>query len=1116
MYDAVTNALIAGAPALDGLDPTNLREELTAAYVEIAAARLSLDQVDAAFSPELTRLLGRMGRLADAYEARIVLGLDGDRRRSIAFVAGSARQFMTLASRLRRPDVATTQLDEDAVGAEIAAALLFLISERSSDAFEAARDIHAAGEPDPIRRALILALSRLARGRLQEIADMDLPAERLAAPDPFGYAADLLFRELLSGVILLAQDGLGLVEGDGVTAAVDRFERVRRLAVDTDTDGDAPIPAGLRAVTAFAGPHHLAGLLLRAAGTFRDSALVRTPAPGGADFERWTKWLRGEAARWPYVWENHRRAIATGYLNCGQSMIMTSPTGSGKTTLAALKIAATIISGKSVVYLAPTHALVGQVERDLNERIGELATAESVDDTTIEDVLPALPTLAVVTPERCFALLTFAPELFANVGLLVFDECHLLGVADRGGGPIVRRVDRRGVDAMLCLLTFISIAPNADLLLLSAMVSNGPEVASWLQSLTERPVHAFDDRWKPTRQLRCCVTYAYRELLSARVAANTKGGAAGVAAVPLGLFSLISGWNPGAPDKLLLRPLAPGPVALGSSNHRLGRRYITANRFEVAASIADRFERAGLKVIIFCDSIPRCVSTANSLNQGREAHAPARDDEQEAWRAAAVSELGGVKGLYDAGERRAAVHHGELLPEERRLVETLFRNRQSGVNVLAATSTLAQGLNLPCEVVILAGTDRVDDGDPAETTRSPLAAHEILNALGRAGRAGQSAIGLAVVVPGQPIACDPASKQVAQSDDLPIIFSEDDQCLPLADPLTTLFDQIEVAAVVAPEAQYLLRRVAASLGANADAAAFNGLVRRTFGFYQRFTDNAAAADAWLAQRRATLTAAIQATAEPPALPWEEELAAKTGATRRFIAALAKAYATAPRDTVDAEPWIDWLLDQFDPAYDDVDAFLRPDTMARVFGRAYTTQPDDMARRRLALLGVRAMLKPWFAGEPLLQLEARLAGFIIAYEIGVKQPSRADAKAKHARRFALRLAPDLGFLCGILAQVAAKRDADEGKEPPPMLQFLPQLVRRGYATPYHFALSRDLPLASRVEIHQAYVGLAGKLQRSASDDWSIVRDKLLIAQVNFDFHDLSTDVPIAAPEGNPDQ
>ena len=121
-------------------------------------------------------------------------------------------------------------------------------------------------------------------------------------------------------------------------------------------------------------------------------------------------------------------------------------------------------------------------------------------------------------------------------------------------------------------------------------------------------------------------------------------------------------------------------------------------------------------------------------------------------------------------------------------------------------------------------------------------------------------------------------------------------------------------------------------GTGCDAAAFNGLARRTLGFYQRVTDDAAAADEWLTQRRATLTTAIQATAEPPALPWEEELAAKTGATRRFIAPIAMLPHSA-RDAVDTEPWIDWLFDQFDPAHDDVDAFLRPDVMARVFGRA---------------------------------------------------------------------------------------------------------------------------------------------------------------------------------------
>ena len=148
------------------------------------------------------------------------------------------------------------------------------------------------------------------------------------------------------------------------------------------------------------------------------------------------------------------------------------------------------------------------------------------------------------------------------------------------------------------------------------------------------------------------------------------------------MFSLVSGWNSGAPDKLVLRPLSPTPIALGAGGKRLGRRYVTANRFE----------RAGLTVIIFCDSIPTCVSTAKALNAGQEPLAAARDAEQEAWRGAAIAELGNVDAIYDAGERRASVHHGELLPEERRLVETLFRNRESGINVLAATSTLAQGL----------------------------------------------------------------------------------------------------------------------------------------------------------------------------------------------------------------------------------------------------------------------------------------------------------------------------------------------------------------------------------------------------------------------------------------
>lgn len=706
MFDDVTSRLIAEAPPLQGLEPTALREELTSAYVEIAAARLATGG-DLTDRSVLDETAARMGRLADTYEARIVLGLDPQRMHATAFVAASARQVVATARRLARmgvPDAELvaqpTRLDEDAIGAELASALLFLIAERSSDAFEAARDITAAGEPDPIRRALILAVGRLARGRLADILEIDPAREALRATDMSNYAVDLLYRELLSGVLALAAYGLGRADAEGsLDEAKERFARVRNLSISSEAlpvgemSGFAAEVALRPPTPVFGGPYHLASLLLRAADNLTQGVLVRTPAPFGSDVASWQAWLRSEAARWPYLWENHRRALATGYLDAGHSLIMTSPTGSGKTTLAALKIAAAITAGKTVVYLAPTHALVSQVERDLNERVGEIVTAESVEETASVDDLRVLPSLAVLTPERCFALLTFAPELFTNVGLLVFDEFHLMGAPEATLAAPRPRVDRRAIDAMLCLLTFISAASASDLLLLSAMVSNGGEVADWLGGLLRRPVHPFDDRWKPTRQLRACVTYDRQDLRAANAVANTRSGRP--EATPWGLFCLTSGWNPLAVDKLAFRPFAPGPVALNRSQRPLGQRWITANRLGVAAAIAERFARSGQKVIVFCDSITFCTSVANRLNREQPGLRPKRDEDQTAWRDAAISELGDVSGIYDAGDHWAAVHHGDLLPDERRLVETLFRDRESGLNILAATSTLAQGLNLP-------------------------------------------------------------------------------------------------------------------------------------------------------------------------------------------------------------------------------------------------------------------------------------------------------------------------------------------------------------------------------------------------------------------------------------
>ena len=133
---------------------------------------------------------------------------------------------------------------------------------------------------------------------------------------------------------------------------------------------------------------------------------------------------------------------------------MVLPTGAGKTTISCLKIASVLAAGKSVIFIAPTHALVEQLTVDLQAVFPEelLGSIVSSDFDVLFATGSALRKIEVMTPEHCLALLSYASHGFADVGLMVFDECHLLS-------PVSGL--RRALDGMFCVLAFNNIAPNA-------------------------------------------------------------------------------------------------------------------------------------------------------------------------------------------------------------------------------------------------------------------------------------------------------------------------------------------------------------------------------------------------------------------------------------------------------------------------------------------------------------------------------------------------------------------------------------------------------------------------------------------------------------------------------
>jgi helicase len=90
-----------------------------------------------------------------------------------------------------------------------------------------------------------------------------------------------------------------------------------------------------------------------------------------------------------------------------------------------------------------------------------------------------------------------------------------------------------------------------------------------------------------------------------------------------------------------------------------------------------------------------------------------------------------------------AFHHADLTHEEREIVEDAFRS--GDVHTLVATTTLAMGVNLPCDAVIVAETDRWVP-DRGGFRQQPIHVSVYKNAAGRAGRLGKKTEGFAYLL----------------------------------------------------------------------------------------------------------------------------------------------------------------------------------------------------------------------------------------------------------------------------------------------------------------------------------------------------------------------------------
>jgi len=1037
MFDPQTTNLIRQAPELPELDRERLPEELTRAFAAIVAFRVRLAGSGGRPPHDLFASLERFRRMAATFEAMVALQPDRDDRQAAAFVAAQAHHLLLLARQATGvPAAAHPPLRAEAISPNVSALLLFLIANQPSDAMEMAETLPKPTEveDDPIT-LLAGALAKLASGRL---ADIPLLSARRIAPlpeDVCDAAAQALYIRLLHGLGSLAQFLLNAANlPDLGVSAVDVFRQVQRSAAQ-----ELPWPVAdakkwrLTAFSTFPGPHHLATLLIAAADYLGASALSGILPPSGILPTVWNGLLKTVIVERPFLWPNHQKAIDDGLLMPGTSAVISFPTGAGKTTLSVLKTAVALGLGGAVIYLAPTHALVGQMKTDLRKAFPDIPVRESliVEDfyTEIEDTFSSTNAqIVVMTPERCLALLSMEGVGFGAVRLVIFDECHLMH--PRQGGQ-----NRRSLDAMLAVLHLREAAPSADWLLLSAMIENAHEIAGWLAELLGRRCIPLNLDWKPTRQARGCLAFDEKSLDRLRGQLRTSKDAARklgrptrapgaavqrqLAAKPYGFFCLQQTWHSKAPKDYVLLPLLEKDVPLAAN----GNWFLTTNKNTVAAHLAAQCVRLGLKVLLFVQNTGHVVPIAAAIDAQVGGKGVELTPHESKLLRVATEEMGARESVITANSCSGA-HHSNMLPSERELVESLF-SRKNGIKALAATPTLAQGMNLPAEIVFIVGDERFDKGAQDFT---PLEAHELLNAAGRAGRAGHVAQGMVIVLSQNLVEFDFGKQKIGRGwPKLQELFSSADQCLAVQDPIRYLIDRVQDEGANADaDVRYFLRRLPRSADSstrflNSTLGAWHA---KRSAQHQRFQELVAQT----LEQRADLAPLSEAET------WRDDLAHRTGIALELIDELHEQLILRFESPLtETEEWIRWFFDWLGSSDYWVDALLGH--------RLSPALRDDLGQGDLFGSRLAEIVWSWMSGETLRQLNTRLGG-----------KANNPGKCSKARKFVLKLVPELAFAAGLATRIRRHQIEEAGEGDMPLtLATLGLCVREGLPEPEVAAL-----------------------------------------------------------------
>ena len=370
-------------------------------------------------------------------------------------------------------------------------------------------------------------------------------------------------------------------------------------------------------------------------------------------------------------------------------VLVSAPTGAGKTWIALQAISRYLAGGLNIWYASPLKALSNSIYLEFLREFGAENCGILTGDRKENPEAPIIVGTTEILRNQLYDAMHKGTGIRAD--LVVLDEAHYLSDPDRG---------------VVWEEVLIYLPSRVRLLLLSATISNGEEICSWLRenrkvkstvvSSTERPV--------PLEML-----FLF----------------------PDGLIAPLSNKRGLTPRVKKFMMSASGRRKHGSSRKlHFGEIIKVLREFDL------------LPTIFFLKSRMDCDLALQSCYHTRGPHD--RSDLFEREVKAFVQQYPHLERHRQMGsllDSRVGSHHAGQLPYWKMLIEKMMN--RGYLDAIFSTSTIAAGVNFPARTVVLVQSDRYNGHDFTNLTATDL--HQMT---GRAGRRGKDNIGFALVIPG--------------------------------------------------------------------------------------------------------------------------------------------------------------------------------------------------------------------------------------------------------------------------------------------------------------------------------------------------------------------------------